>query len=430
MDLKIEDIFEVLQRAASWMKIDREELLKTVLSGVYHVDLTHERPGSRELWCIAELIKADARCGTPDVTTGNEIPWIGVPDERPYAFGGVLGDWLGIDDTPDGPDDDLDDDDDDLDEDELTFMARIVRMVRGATSGSSSPMWRCVTEEGERVNVFKHEKPERDTFHLFAESNYGQDMILMEVDDVLAWKAHPIRVHLLEENGWLTVVSVDQRPEGAEPDAETEEKPSLVQARREAIDWSHAWLVSDPVIFDTETTGTGGDAEIVKIAIIDRDGKTLLNQLVKPSEAGLNKLVEKDPQRGLSPEDIHGIRPEDLADAPSFPEVWPQVERIFAGKIVLAYNAEYDLRMLRLEQMRHDLPSTATWTTHCIMLEYARFAGEWDAVKADWRWHKLATAAGTMGQPIIEEHDPVNDCLMALSVLKAMAAWEMLTEAE
>jgi len=38
----------------------------------------------------------------------------------------------------------------------------------------------------------------------------------------------------------------------------------------------------DFVILDTETTGLYDDDEIVSIAIINSDGQTLLNQLVKP----------------------------------------------------------------------------------------------------------------------------------------------------
>jgi DNA polymerase-3 subunit epsilon len=37
------------------------------------------------------------------------------------------------------------------------------------------------------------------------------------------------------------------------------------------------------VVLDTETTGLGVDAEIVEIAIVAIDGRTLLNTLVRPT---------------------------------------------------------------------------------------------------------------------------------------------------
>ena len=38
------------------------------------------------------------------------------------------------------------------------YTHEIIRMERGATKGSGSPMWKCQTVDGQRVNVFKHER--------------------------------------------------------------------------------------------------------------------------------------------------------------------------------------------------------------------------------------------------------------------------------
>ncbi|MFA4929550.1 MAG: exonuclease domain-containing protein [Patulibacter sp.] len=44
---------------------------------------------------------------------------------------------------------------------------------------------------------------------------------------------------------------------------------------------------------------------------------------------------------------IHGITPEDTAYAPTFAEVWPEIERAIDGRLVLAHNAGFDLSVLR-----------------------------------------------------------------------------------
>lgn len=44
---------------------------------------------------------------------------------------------------------------------------------------------------------------------------------------------------------------------------------------------------------------------------------------------------------------IHGIRPEDVADAPEFPELWAALSPRLGGALVLAHNASFDLSVLR-----------------------------------------------------------------------------------
>lgn len=44
---------------------------------------------------------------------------------------------------------------------------------------------------------------------------------------------------------------------------------------------------------------------------------------------------------------VHGLRPEDVADAPEFPEVWARFGRRLHGRLVLAHNASFDLSVLR-----------------------------------------------------------------------------------
>jgi DNA polymerase-3 subunit epsilon len=72
----------------------------------------------------------------------------------------------------------------------------------------------------------------------------------------------------------------------------------------------------DWAILDTETTGLY-DAEIVKIAIINYLGEILLDTLIKPSI-----LIPAEVT------DIHGISDAMVADAPTFPEVYPTDEAL------------------------------------------------------------------------------------------------------
>ncbi|ALJ36217.1 exonuclease [Azospirillum brasilense] len=44
---------------------------------------------------------------------------------------------------------------------------------------------------------------------------------------------------------------------------------------------------------------------------------------------------------------VHGLRAEDVAGAPEFPEVWHRFARRLEGRLVLAHNASFDISVLR-----------------------------------------------------------------------------------
>lgn len=53
---------------------------------------------------------------------------------------------------------------------------------------------------------------------------------------------------------------------------------------------------------------------------------------------------------------VHGISLADLAGAPVFPEIWPELERfLHAGDLVVAHNAAFDIRCLRGSLAYHGL---------------------------------------------------------------------------
>lgn len=83
----------------------------------------------------------------------------------------------------------------------------IISAERGETKNSASPMWRCVTEGGERVNIFKHSDPAKDTFHLFAEADYG--MQLEEIPMFATVDFDPgICITMSKKGQWWEIVAV------------------------------------------------------------------------------------------------------------------------------------------------------------------------------------------------------------------------------
>ncbi|MCG8313772.1 MAG: 3'-5' exonuclease [Pseudomonadales bacterium] len=132
------------------------------------------------------------------------------------------------------------------------------------------------------------------------------------------------------------------------------------------------------VTLDSETTGLDpARDELLEIAIVDHNGATLFNSLIKPSPA--NPIWPEA-------EAIHGITPEMVANAPALSEISTQIEAAVSGKDVIIYNSDFDAAFLG------PLLSSAN-SIKCCMEHWAEHIGEWSEYHGSYRWHKLIDAA-------------------------------------
>ncbi len=53
---------------------------------------------------------------------------------------------------------------------------------------------------------------------------------------------------------------------------------------------------------------------------------------------------------------VHGIRPNDVADAPRWEQIWDEVAELLHGSTVVAHNASFDMGVLRSTLASHGLP--------------------------------------------------------------------------
>jgi DNA polymerase III epsilon subunit-like protein len=182
--------------------------------------------------------------------------------------------------------------------------------------------------------------------------------------------------------------------------------------RREAIRAAKELLEARPVYLDTETTGLDASSEVVEICVLDHDGRSLVNQLVRPSIP-----IPSDASR------IHGITEVMVATEPTWDEVWPAVARAISGRRVAVYNAEYDVMVMRQSHRKHGLvwPAPLGQFT-CLMKLYARYHGEWNSARHSYRWQSLDQAARQCGIVAGQRHRAYEDTLLARAVLEHMAA--------
>ena len=164
-------------------------------------------------------------------------------------------------------------------------------------------------------------------------------------------------------------------------------------------------------IVDTETTGLAKEDEIIQLGVIDDRGDTVMNTLLRP-------------QRTVHPRAarVHGYSNEKLADAPVFLDIYIQLSTLFAGSVLIAYNMDFDWRLIMQTATRYGLPNLRPVRRECAMRNYARFHGDWDAYHNQYRFQKLAAAVKQIGMtPSADAHDALADCLMTLSLIEGMA---------
>lgn len=101
------------------------------------------------------------------------------------------------------------------------------------------------------------------------------------------------------------------------------------------------------ITLDTETTGIGPkDHRIVEMAAVEFDPQT--------GELGRTFRTLVNPLRPVPEEAIrvHGLRDEDLAGAPPFPEAVPSLLEFIAGARTVIHNAPFDVGFLDAELKR------------------------------------------------------------------------------
>ena len=102
--------------------------------------------------------------------------------------------------------------------------------------------------------------------------------------------------------------------------------------------WPDLLERTDVLILDTETTGFADQSEVIDVAVLDTCGTVRFDRLSMP--AG------RIPTQATA---VHGLTRADLRrqKAPAWPEVHDDLVRVLtAAKIVIAYNADFDSRLL------------------------------------------------------------------------------------
>ena len=184
----------------------------------------------------------------------------------------------------------------------------------------------------------------------------------------------------------------------------------ILSSKQQAIQIAREIMEKKPIYLDTETTGIGQTDEIVEITILDADGKTLFETLVKPSKPIPIDVIQ-----------IHGISNEMVTREKPWPFFWPTIRGFLINQVIATYNADFDHRMLNQSHIRYSIDVRDPLHFFCIMKLYAQFRGQWNEKHGSYRYHKLEDAAIVSGIHLPNIHRSHDDALLARELLIFMA---------
>lgn len=106
---------------------------------------------------------------------------------------------------------------------------------------------------------------------------------------------------------------------------------------------------------EIDTTGLADDDEIIRILLLDRNGKPLFNTFI---------CGDKEISYKISM--ITGITDEHIDNAPVLSDVWGDICQVFRDKYIISFNLQFDIEFLEAEAERYGLEKFSI-SGECLM---------------------------------------------------------------
>jgi DNA polymerase-3 subunit epsilon len=164
------------------------------------------------------------------------------------------------------------------------------------------------------------------------------------------------------------------------------------------------------IILDTETTGLGNDDQLIELAVIDEYGNVLHNERYRPTVAISSGAAS-----------VHGITDEELINKPTFAQDAESVKALLENKLVVIFNAKYDIKILHSTFKAFGLDSRFLdkIETHCAMYSAAKAYGATNSYGTISLLNAFIAAGGNSKN--MNAHSALGDCLATLQVMKNIA---------
>lgn len=182
------------------------------------------------------------------------------------------------------------------------------------------------------------------------------------------------------------------------------------QQRSRAARWAYDLFQSGFLVLDCETTGLDDDDEIIQLGVVDQDGHILIDRLLKP-------FGPISPRASA----VHGLTLAHLFGAPAFRDIYTELALLLPGQPLVAYNADFDARLLDQTCTVHGLPPIPDLHWEDAMRSYARYRGVWNLKQQSFQWVRLTDACAFEGIDSSGAHAAIGDCLLTLDLIRTMA---------
>ena len=157
-------------------------------------------------------------------------------------------------------------------------------------------------------------------------------------------------------------------------------------------------------LYDTETTSTGNDDEIIELGILDSRLEFEYNQLFNP-----NKQIAKAAQ------DVHGISHDIVKTMPKFSEHRTQIQEFFDRyELSLAYNGEFDVRLIKQTCFTHNIDQIKLPALYDPLKDMSLWCGNWNQKYSSFKYLKLEGG-----------HRAIDDCKQMLKVIDLIASLDV-----
>ena len=181
------------------------------------------------------------------------------------------------------------------------------------------------------------------------------------------------------------------------------------------LDPAARWAEQKLAVIDFETTGLSPETDrVIEIGVVCFDGSelsALKNWLVNPG------IPVPEESRA-----VHNITDEELAGAPSFREVLPELTAMLEGHLPVAYNAVFDRRFLHAELDRavaeRGASAPPSYQAEVTLVDPLVCSRELDKEE---RSHKLGEVCARLGVPLDNAHRAASDAEATGRVLLAFA---------
>jgi DNA polymerase-3 subunit epsilon len=162
----------------------------------------------------------------------------------------------------------------------------------------------------------------------------------------------------------------------------------------------------EPLFLDLETTGRTKRDRIVEVSVVDAQGQVVFSTLINPERHIPAETTE-----------IHGISDQDVADAPTWDQVKPQLQQILQGRVVVAHYAKFEAKFLPDDW-------EIEWICSKGIADAVFGKAHWQEAKYDWRRSgKLVDRVRQCGLQPGPEHSAAGDCLSALRLVRYLAGY-------